>query len=173
MSAQVGTWQVATGKPKAVACLGDLCESRKGQRATGILIIEADGTYRSPSVGAGCVGGRLVPDEVGLWRLKGRKKLVFQATNLNEIVDAVETCFDGATVNVRRYDNRAKIKRGGQLLKGVTKLRGRVRVQGRNISVKLIMRWKGTPATGAHIALQRSSTLPALIAEVTDQLLEQ
>jgi len=140
--AQVGTWNLV-GRPKAVACLAGRCAQERGPVQTGIVEIAAEGTYRSPNSGSACTSAS--PDEVGTWTQDGQT-ILFEPQNLDDIVTAVEACFDGVTMDVRDYRNKAKLKRNGTLLRGTAKLRGRVQYRGRSISVAGILRWKGTPA---------------------------
>jgi len=152
--AQVGTWNVEA-RVTAVACLGDQCASQS-ERVSGTSTLEEDGTYRSPNPGGGCLGA--VPDEVGTWRLEERNRIVFEPTNVDEIVDAIELCYPGVSFEFRDYRNTGKVKRGGQLLKGKAKLRGRVVVDGRRFAAKAVMRWKGTPAAASASAASGTAT---------------
>ena len=89
--AQIGTWN-AEGRVKAIACLGNECASDSKQLSGTATILE-DGTYRSPNLGGGCLGE--VPDEEGVWRLEGQNRIVFETTNIDDIVDAVLACYPG------------------------------------------------------------------------------
>lgn len=159
--AQVGTWAI-TGRVVATACIYGRCVRERGPDVSGLFVIADDGTYTSPNAGGSCVGD--APDEVGTWVLDGRKVL-FETQNVDEIVAALETCFDGVTIDVRRYTNKAKLKRGGTFLRGKAKLTGRVHVQGRTASVAAVSRWKGTPVEGvaAGTNVAPSAMLPALM----------
>jgi hypothetical protein len=159
--AQVGTWAL-TGRVVATACIAGRCVRERGPDVSGLVVIAEDGTYTSPNAGGSCVGE--APDEVGTWVLDG-KKVLFETENVDEIVAALETCFDGVTIDVRRYSNKAKLKRGGTLLRGKAKLTGRIHVQGRTASVAAVSRWKGTPVEGvaAGASALPSAMLPAVV----------
>ena len=161
--AQVGTWNVE-GRVKAIACLGDQCGS-DSQQLSGTGTIFEDGTYSSPNLGAGCLGA--VPDEQGLWHLEGHNRIVFEPTNVDDIVDAVLACYPGVGFELRDYTNRAKLKQGGQLMKGKAKLRARVTVEGQHVAAKAIWKWTGTPAAGTAVASQTTTPMPTVSALVT------
>ena len=163
VEAQVGSWAV-TGRVKAIACFDGRCVQELGPRTTGVVEIFADGTYRSPSAGDSCVGD--APEEIGTWEQKG-KKIFFEPENVDDIVTAVEGCFDGVGIDVRRYRSKAKLKRGGALLRGKSKLSGRVRVRGRSVAVTGVARWEGTPIVDGTSGAQRprpdGALLPAML----------
>jgi hypothetical protein len=158
--AQVGTWNVE-GRVTAVACLAGQCASQS-QRVSGTSTLEENGTYRSPNPGGGCLGD--VPDEVGTWQLEEHNRIVFEPTNVDEIIAAIEICYPGLSFEFRDYRNKGKLKRGGQLLKGKARLRGRVSIAGRRVAAKAVMRWKGTPAAASAAAARTAAATPGLAA---------
>jgi len=166
--AQIGTWN-AEGRVKAIACLGNECAS-DSQQLSGTATILEDGTYRSPNLGGGCLGE--VPDEEGVWRLEGHNRIVFETTNIDDIVDAVLACYPGVGFELRDYTNRAKLKQNGQLLKGKAKLRARVTVQGQHVAAKAIWKWTGTPVAATTVAASRTAT-PAPMASALAILLQR
>jgi hypothetical protein len=157
--AQVGTWALS-GRVVATACIAGRCVRERGPDVSGLVTIADDGTYRSPNAGGSCVGD--APDEIGTWVLDG-KRIVFEAANVDEIVAAIQTCFDDVTIEVRGYTNKAKLKRGGTFLRGKAKLTGRIRIGGRTARVAAVSRWKGTPVEGVAAQAAASALLSTVV----------
>jgi hypothetical protein len=166
--APIGTWDIH-GEGRVTACLDDNCVSRRTPDLAGLLLVNSDGTYTSPNLGESCVGD--VSDEVGTWSLV-RRRIRFEPTNLDEIVDSVAACFDGRSVDISGYRNKAKLKDAGQLLKGSMKLRGSVRVRGRRVAVSGIVSWRGMPAADTAAAQRAGAPAVGILPRVVEQLIE-
>ncbi len=151
--AQVGTWNVE-GRVKVLACVGNQCVA-DSDRLFGTSTLNEDGTYQSPNLGAGCLGD--VPYETGQWRLEGHNRIVFESTNVEDIVAAVLACFPEVAFQIHDYISRGKLKKGGQLIKGKSRLRGRVFVDGQTVAAKAVLRWTATPALAGTVGGSRTS----------------
>jgi hypothetical protein len=167
--AQVGTWNVE-GKVKILACIGDQCVA-DSEEVAGVSILNGDGTYSAPNLGGGCLGD--VPDEMGLWRLEGHNRIVFEATNVDDIIDATLACFPDVSFELKDYGNRGKLKKQGQLMKGKSRLRGFVTVQGQRVAARAVLRWKATPALAGTVGTSRTSAIGAPIAGGLPVILER
>ncbi len=167
--AQFGTWSIH-GEGRVTACLDDNCVSQRTPDLAGLVVVNSDGTYTAPNLGESCVGE--APDEMGTWSLVDRR-IEFVPANLEEIVDGVAECFDGVSVDIRGYRNKAKLKDAGQLLKGSMKLRGFVRVRGRRVAVSALVRWRGTPAVDTAAAQRAGGLAAGFLPGVIEQLLDR
>ncbi len=158
--AQVGTWNVE-GRVKILACVGDQCVA-DSDRLSGTSTLNEDGTYQSPNLGAGCLAG--VPDETGQWRLEGHNRIAFEPANMDDLVDAILSCFPDVSFNLRDYSSRGKLKKDGQLIKGKSRLRGLVFVDGQTVAARAVLRWKATPALAGTAASSRAAAAATPLA---------
>ena len=109
---------------RSVTCSSPRCE----QVGQGALILNPDGTYRSPSTTAGGIAcptsSAPLPDEVGTIR-RGRKgRLILRPSNLAEIRQALQQCV-GRRVGLRLRE-RMTLSSDGQSLTGTLRARATV-----------------------------------------------
>jgi hypothetical protein len=92
---------------------------------------------------------------------------------VDDIIDAIVACFPDVTFELKDYVNRGKLKQQGQLMKGKSRLRGRVTVQGRQVAAKAVLRWTATPALPSTIRASRTGAAATTSAGGLTAILER
>jgi len=129
------------------------------QPFTATLVLRQDGTYRAPGgIGACPTGTVTFPDEIGTWRAGPRRRILFDATNLEDEIAALRQCID-ATLVIRGAHLSAKLSRDGEHLRGSQRFSGLVRVRGVGVAVGVVARFTGTRSGPLSVANMSAETL--------------
>ena len=153
----VDEWSVR-GRVSVRACTAGRCGNTRDRFEGVRLLLDVDptcltnpprivtvcGAYRLVRGGPGCRQGTVTPDEVGIVVAR-RRRLVFEPTNLDELVAALRACVPDGSFELHSYQHTFRPRRLGNRATGGATLRFTLTLRDRVLLIRSHAGYRATP----------------------------